>query len=655
MKKGLSIVFMLTLVVLLSSLAVYQVEKITTPIIEERQQTEIEEALKEVYPAIEGSGFTVKESSLEFTGSPITGAQEILDGTVLQAIVYTVTFRGYASDITYVVGVDREGLITGYKTISQNDSAGFGAQIGDEVHWAQFTDMLLESAGSGSFDGLAGASITTGAWKASFTSVYAYHSENDIFPALSDAEKLDLQLKSFAGDYTYSSLVSTNGIKSLKTYDISTAYVGNDGTTDKVVVYYKSFFGYAGNNDLVIAFDLETNKILKFQVLASGDTEAFGAKILESDRWTQFVDMESVDLLDADNIDGISGATFTTEAWETALAEVSIFHQAEFEGNIVYTIAELDVIYKEQLSEVHTTLVDVTEQKVASLSISTILDAKNELGDILGTIYYVSTLGAYRDGPTVIQFLVGINAAGEFTGLRILETTDTTLAMSSLVVTDPSIFDGTGYFGEEIVGVSIDSEFKLADVEGFTDTITLLQSALEDVATYHDEKYPLRDDFVALEADLAQAYPGATTFTSLYANYNFVNGILNVYEARDASSNLLGYIYVGKYMGKVDEITYALGVDTLGVTQQLYIISESETWDGAIHDRYSGEFTTDFATTPWLDNFEGITIASYIADPVDGVVGVSMTTGGLNNRFGLIESVLKIFNFHNENSTGGTL
>ena len=47
---------------------------------------------------------------------------------------------------------------------------------------------------------------------------------------------------------------------------------------------------------------------------------------------------------------------------------------------------------------------------------------------------------------------------------------------------------------------------------------------------------------------------------------------------------------------------------------------------------------------------------SEIATPtIDGIADVSTTTGGLNGRFGLIESVLKIFNFHDDNSTGGTL
>ena len=653
MKKGLGIVFMLTLVVLLSSVAVFFVEATTTPIIEARQQAEIEEALKEVYPAIEGSGFTVKESTLDFSGSPITGAQEILDGTVLQAIVYTVQFRGYASDITYVVGVDREGLITGYKTISQADTAGFGAQIGDAVNWEQFTDMMLETAGAGGFDGLAGATFTTNYWKDSFASLYAYHDDNDVFPALSEEDKLNIQLISFAGEYTYTALTPTNPVKTLETYDISAAYVGNDGTDDKVVVYYKSFFGFAGDNNVMIAFDLETEKVLKFQAISSDDTDGYGAMILEADRWTQFADMVSVDLLDADNIDGISGATFTTDAWKTALAEVSIFHQAEFEDNIVYTIAELDVIYKEQLTVEDAELVDVTEQKIQNLYISNIFDAKNDLGDILGTVYYVSTLGEYRGTPTVIQFLVGVNPSGEFTGLRVLDTTDALLAASSLVVTNPNVFDSTGYFGEEIEGIAVDGVFALDTVVGFEGTVTLLQGALEEVARYHDEDYPRRDDYEAEQTDLEAAFTGATTFTSLYENYNFVNGILNVYEAKDDLDALLGYVYVGKYTGNNSDILYSIGVDTSGVTQQIHIIEGAESWGAAYEYDYSqGGF---FQTSPWLDNFEDISYTAYIADPVDGISGVSTTTGGLNNRFGLIESVLKIFEFHDDNSTGGAL
>ena len=112
---------------------------------------------------------------------------------------------------------------------------------------------------------------------------------------------------------------------------------------------------------------IEKYNNLATEALSSDDTDGYGAQILESDRWTQFVDMESTDLLDADTIDGISGATFTTNAWKAALTEISIFHQAEFEGNIVYTIEELDAIYQEQLSVDGATIVDVTEQKIPNL------------------------------------------------------------------------------------------------------------------------------------------------------------------------------------------------------------------------------------------------------------------------------------------------
>ena len=669
MKKGIGIVFMLAFVVILSSVAVFFVEDITTPIIDDRQREQIQAAVEEVFPDIKGTTWDVIDSTLDFSGTPITGAKEIKDGDSLVGIVYTVVFRGFSSDITYVVGVDRQGAITGYKTISQNDTAGYGAQIADAENWAQFTGLLLETAGNGGFDGLTGASVTTGGWKQSFADLYAYHKDAGVFPELTQEQKDQLLFKSIIGDgFTYTAVEDINQFKKdLDDYGIDRAYEATDGTTD-YAIYYEVFDGFNPGTEVIVVVDKDTHNVAYFQAVKSMDTVGYGQAIMDPANWTQFTDKTQTELFEGD-FDGISGATGTTNGWKDAMMRISMFHQARYQGNIKYTTSELKAIYQEQLSvdfTASTELVEVTDQKIANILIANIYDVKNSFGDIEGTVYYVSTLGAYQNGPTVIQFLVGVDPAGNYTGLRILETTDTQVKNSAMFITQPSTFDTPGYFGEEIEGMSVTSTVTLTPIAGLEAQTTSIQNALNEVGRYHDEDYPKRDDVVILDQYLQPTFPTATSFTSIYSDYDYKNGVVNVYEAYDATNALLGYVYAGKYEGREGEILYTLGVGLDGVTTSINVYKSSETWDQAAYDGYNGSEGTNFPTSPWLDNFGSLDVANFVASytpsatvpygessMIDSVSGVSTTTGGDNTHYGLIDSVYTVLKFHVDNSVGG--
>ncbi|AIO18674.1 Electron transport complex subunit RnfG [Candidatus Izimaplasma bacterium HR1] len=667
MFKGLKIVFMLSLVVILSSVAVYFVEDLTTPIIDERQRLEIQAAVEEVFPAITGTTWDVIDSEFDFSGSPITGAKEIKNGDILVGIVYTVVFRGFSSDITYVVGLDNQGTITGYKTISQNDTAGYGAQIADSANWTQFPGLLLEAVGNGGFDGLTGASVTTSAWKQSFADVQAFHASAGVFPELSQADKDKIFTNGVLGDSFVVEEMVVTGFKSLEDFEIDRAYTATDGTTE-YAVYFEVYESYKPDAEVFLVVDLADNTVFNFQATKNSDTADWGGVILDSARWAQ-LEGENQDFLFEGAFDDLGGATTSYSTWQDAMQRISIFHQGEYMGIIRYTTLELLDIYQEQLSVEftdNTVIEDVKEQKVANLNISNIYDVKDDLGNILGTVYYVNTLGAYNNGPTFIQFLVGVDPDGNYTGLRVLETTDLVLLDSELLITDPTVFDGTDYFADEIVGLTVTEDITLDVIVGYETQIASIEATLNQVGTYHDEKYPLRDDVVIADANLLPAFPDAVSFTTIYSDYTYKNGIVNVYEAYDAEAALLGYVYAGKYVGNNSDILYTIGVDLTGTTVKINVYSGDETWINAGFGFYDGSEGDDFRTSDWLLNFEGLDDGTFVAnytpatDPtfgtstdIDAVSGVSTTTGGDDTHFGLIDSVYQILKFHTDNSVGG--
>ena len=638
MMDALKIVFTLTLVVVVSSLAVYLVEGPTSKEIARIQAEAIIEAYEEVFPTISGTD-TTELSTLDFTGTGILEATVITNNSnTLKGVIYTVSFRGFSSEIIYVIGVDKDGNITGYKTLSQNDTAGYGSQIADEENWIQFPGMLLQTAGEGNFDGLTGATITTTAWKASLEIIYNFHKDNFPVPVLTPEEKLFLEINKIVPENT--TLSSYTPTYDFASYGIKGVYVANDGTSDVAVIYHVEFVGFstADVNEYIISFDLATNNVIDFMALYSGDTEHYGADIMFEEHWTQFEGKTPADLV-AGNIDGISGATVTTDAWKISLQNLTIYHQAEFQGIVVLTPEEQFEVYKQDLFPTATRYEDMTEFKPDSPIITQILDAYDDTDTYLGTIYFATTIGASYSAPTYIQFLVGIDASNSFTGFFMFDDTDTTELTEA--------FYESGY-GDSLVG-AIDGDFGIDAVSGSTITYDKLSAAIDSVADYHLNKYYVRPDSIDVEdAELILAFPTAVSFISVYEDYEFNTEIGNIYEAYDGTDVLLGYVYVGVAEGHVSNIVFTWGVDLTGTTQAINIVSGEETWMySQDYGDYNGSDGNNFITSPWLDNFEGVTFASLLATQVDGVANVSITTSGM------IATTETIAQYHSDQSVGG--
>lgn len=659
MKKGFGIIFMLTLVVTLASVGVFVVHEITAPIIRDANIAKVQEAVKEVFPDIQGTTWTVEDSTLNFD-APITGAQEIKDGDTLMGIVYTVTFRGFANDFTFVVGVNRTGEVTGYKTLSNNETASSAGEFDEADTFAFLQGTLLEFAG-GAFDGVGGATYTSNYWKTAMASVASWHASAGVFPELSQAEKDALLINSIlGGGYTVTEY-TPQGLKTLADFDLDIVYKA-EGNGEEYVIYIEEYESFNEGAKVLLVVDLKTNKTVKFQMLANNDTEGWGEVLLsETDRWAELEGVSQQFLFDGD-FDDLGGATTTYAKWQDAMQRISIFHQAEFQNIIRYTTAELMEIYKEQLSVDFTgnRVIDVTEQKLGDLYITNIYDVKDGLDNVLGTVYYVTTFGDFNGGPTFIRFLVGVDTDGNYTGLRVLETTDSKLSGSSLLITDPNVFSSTGYFAKEIEGVAVTTEIDLTDVAGFETQVTNIETALNAVGVYHVEKYPFRDDPVIADANMIPVMDNSSYFETIYSNYAAVNGIVNIYEAYDVNDTLLGYVYAGKYRGNNSDVLYTIGVDLTGKVTTLNVYSGAESWLDA-------GMSTSFWNSDLVKAFDGLDVSVFVtnytpnANPntggtstdVDAVSGVSTTSGGDGVHFGLIDSVYKLLKFHSDNSVGG--
>ncbi|QMS84465.1 FMN-binding protein [Candidatus Xianfuyuplasma coldseepsis] len=626
--KPLKIVFMLFITVVGLSLAVFVVEGFTSEEIARRKAEEMKEiidSLSDIFPAMEPTyQVETAEPTSDAATAGITSILEITDSSGnAVGYVYFVTFRGYASNLEYMMSVDAEGNIGGFEMLSQAESASTADEFMSPDLWAQFSGMSIQLAGSGDFDGVAGATFTTGYWKTSMQSVYNYHLDTYGFTPLTPEQVKMKKLEALAGG-TITEYTPTNPFDS---YGITSIYT-TDG--DAVVVYEASFVGFNGDdeNQYAIAYDTTTNEVLGYITLYSGDTAEYGAeKMYDETLWSQFDGNLSTDMTGV-SVDTFGGASVTGLAFESSLQLVALYHRWEFEGEKELTYNErVDKAFDELFASA-TEYVDVTGGKLTNPLIEGVYDAYNG-NTYLGTVYHMITIGASYSEITYIEFMVGIDADDNFTGLQFIDTTDTKNRVE-------------GYYDDaydtSMIGDAITAELDLDEVGGATITFAQVRDAVEILVDYHINKYPLfevpGDTSIA---NLQTVYPDAITFESVYTTYSYDSNILNLYAAKDGSDAIIGYVYYATFEGFADDITYLLSVDLSDTIVQFMVISQNDTpgYGGQIADAANW---TQFIDLAFLDAANG---------DFDGLSGATVTTTAWK------ASIADIYDYHTSESVGG--
>lgn len=639
--KGLKIVSLLTFIMVLASVAIFFVEGVTSDVIKTREDKEIEEALSEYFPEYDAAaGYTSEVSTTEDTDFGISGIEQVFvvkdpSGNLL-GYFYQVSFQGYASTIKYIFATDSVGQITGYKVTQQADTPGFGAQIADEENWEQFIGMLFSDAGAGNFDGLAGASVTTGKWKSSLEVVYDYHKDTYGEPSADDILALKkAQLVPEGSTLTAVTLTDKMTDAGIMSVDIASV----DGT-DVAVVYIVEFAGYMdGHNEYMISYDIDTQAVLKYVHLESGDSEGYGKEVMQTAYWTHFEGKTADELYYAqiDAIAGTSGAPITTDALAASLTKVSVDFFNTYTDTPRYLYDELLEIYKLELFPTATDFVDVTENKTVDFNVKGIYDAFD--GDTyLGTVYNTNAVGMNEEGFVFMELMVGIDSTKAFTGVRLLASN------KAVSEDDTDLFEAAA-FESSVDGLDIEGVYELATVDTYLNVSSSLSDALDKAVYYHLNKYYSFIDVA--NDDLLKVFPTAVTFESVYADYDIVNEIGNLYVAKDGADAVLGYVYYGQTSGFGGKIEFIYGVDAAGVSTELVILSNNESWGDS---GYNGSEGNNFTNSTWLDKWETESFTDLVtggASEVDVVAGVSTTTGAM------VPALLEIINYHIDNSVGG--
>lgn len=325
----------LVLVTFVAILALAVVNQITLEPIKQAEINARAEIYKVVYPS--APGFKEIDNTKELLEkAPEMLSQNGLDGCSINDVLAVTSASGdiegyviaatspsgYGGDIQIAVGI-KDGKLTGFDVVSNSETAGLGTKCTEPDFKNQFAGKsasLLEYTKSGAsndneIDAISGATITSGAVTEATNSAIMFYQEN------------------FGG-----------GIKeSVELYTVDNA----EETADGYKITVTTNKGFAGNIQLAVEID-KSATITAFQVLASNETEGYGAVCTSEDYAKQFVGLKADAVstvasgakTENNEVDAISGATYTTKAVEIAVNGAIMYYQENYGGGLSDSLKE---------------------------------------------------------------------------------------------------------------------------------------------------------------------------------------------------------------------------------------------------------------------------------------------------------------------------
>lgn len=193
MNKLVKDALVLTLITLVAGTALGGVYEITKEPIAKAQEAAIQRAYKEVFTSAEkfedyGDFDTkkavkvVKEAGYDDTIENVVVATD-KNGECLGYVITVTSHSGYGGDITFSMGVTKDGVLNGYSITTINETAGLGMKAKEEKFMSQFQNKpvaTLEVTKTGAksdteIDSISGATITSKAVTNAVNAGFAYY------------------------------------------------------------------------------------------------------------------------------------------------------------------------------------------------------------------------------------------------------------------------------------------------------------------------------------------------------------------------------------------------------------------------------------------------------------------------------------------------
>lgn len=129
---------------------------LTGEVVQQSPEETLQAALQEAYPEADAfEEVSGEDGEVQSVHTALSG------GSPIGHVVVAKAPNGYAGDITFALGVDNDGAITGFKSIEHNETPGFGAKMDDP----EFGESIIGKTDN-AIDGISGATVTSDALKA---------------------------------------------------------------------------------------------------------------------------------------------------------------------------------------------------------------------------------------------------------------------------------------------------------------------------------------------------------------------------------------------------------------------------------------------------------------------------------------------------------
>lgn len=178
----------LTIITLVSGLALGLVYEITKDPIAKAQEDAKKAAWQEVFPETDLNAFEALDVDTKIADQAIKSAgvnatiDEVCKAGEDGYVVTTTDKEGYGGDIQVTVGITADGTVNGISILSINETAGLGMKAAEPAFYEQYEGKQTESfyvskdGGSGEpIDALSGATITSRAMTGAVNAALAYY------------------------------------------------------------------------------------------------------------------------------------------------------------------------------------------------------------------------------------------------------------------------------------------------------------------------------------------------------------------------------------------------------------------------------------------------------------------------------------------------
>lgn len=208
--------------------------------------------------------------------------------------IIDIISEGFAGDIEFGILVSNEGIIEDFVVYNHTETEGYGSEIEDKSFRDKVVGLDLEN--SEKFESGKDIDLISGA---TYTSDAILKGLNSAIKAYNDS--LDASEKTSSGEEEKSGGITIE-----------------DGSKETSKLYKATADGFAGDIEYGIDID-ENGEILDFEVYNHSETEGYGADI-ESKSYKEKLIGKNIS--EIDSVDGISGATVTSDAMKNSFNEV---------------------------------------------------------------------------------------------------------------------------------------------------------------------------------------------------------------------------------------------------------------------------------------------------------------------------------------------